>query len=110
MLDAKENLNRPPKDKTTKHVDPLLLAVRSCGVSFSIWEKKDADGKASSTFDCTSLMGSDKKQLPKYLLEMLHNRPDAVEENIRNTVIKLWTVSDNYNTCVQCLIYIMEAN
>ena len=35
--------------------------MRSCGVSFNIWKKANADGKGSGTFEFTSLLGNDKK-------------------------------------------------
>lgn len=90
--DAKDNLKKSPNQRTTKHVDALLSAVRSCGVCFSIWEKKNADGGGSGKYDCTSLMGSDKKLLLKNLSQML--LPDhVVEASICPTVIKLWSVS-----------------
>jgi hypothetical protein len=37
--------------------------VRSCGISFDVWEKRNADDKASSLYDFTSLLGNDKKKL-----------------------------------------------
>ncbi len=52
--DAKDNFNKPPKDRITSHTDALLHAIRSCGVSFSIWEKTNADGSGSGTYDFTS--------------------------------------------------------
>ena len=27
------------------HLDKLIEAINSCGVSFSVWEKRNADGK-----------------------------------------------------------------
>ena len=42
--DEKENYNKAPNQRTCKHVDALLSAVRSCGVCFSFWEKRDANG------------------------------------------------------------------
>lgn len=90
--DAKENINKPPKQRTCKHIEALLGAVRSCGVSFSIWEKKNADGKGSGTYESTSLMGSDKKLLLKLLPQKLQ-ADHVVEASIRPIVVRLWSVS-----------------
>ena len=40
-----------------------MEAINNCGVSFSIWEKRNADGKGSGAWDWTSLMGNDRKNL-----------------------------------------------
>ncbi|CAB4025093.1 Hypothetical predicted protein, partial [Paramuricea clavata] len=42
-LDGKDNHNKPPNQRMTGHIDALLCAIRSCGVSFSIWEKMNAN-------------------------------------------------------------------
>jgi len=59
--DNKENLGKPQSQKSDKHLQALLRVINSCGVSFSVWEKMNGDGKGSGLFDFTSLMGSDKK-------------------------------------------------
>ena len=69
--DKKENHNKPPCERKNLHVESLLSALNSCGVCFNIWEKKNADGKRSGTYDFTSLMGSDKKLILKNLPEKL---------------------------------------
>ena len=94
--DAKDNFNKPPKDRITSHTDALLHAIRSCGVSFSIWEKTNADGSGSGTYDFTSLMGSDKRILLQQLPQKLEINSDAIEDTIRPTVIELWHVSANF--------------
>jgi hypothetical protein len=90
-LDAKDNHNKPPNQRMTGHIDALLCAVRSCGVSFSIWEKMNANG--SGTYDFTSLMGQDKRLLLEKLAKKLEINADAVDQNIQHSVIKLWNVS-----------------
>jgi hypothetical protein len=72
-------------------MDALLCAIRSCGVSFSIWEKMNANG--SGTYDFTSLMGTDKRILHEQLGKKLEINPDAVEQSMRPSVIQLWNVS-----------------
>ena len=50
--DSRENLNKHPKDRTSTNLDNLVKTIRSCGVTFDVWEKMD---------------GSDKKLLNKKL-------------------------------------------
>ena len=87
--DKKENHNKPPCERKNLHVESLLSAINSCGVCFNIWEKKDADGKHSGTYDFTSLMGSDKKLILKNLPEKLQG---VTTEDSSATVIKIWKV------------------
>lgn len=51
------------------HVVRLTEVIRSCGVSFNIWEKTNADKKGSGLYDFTSPLGTDKKKLLKELPE-----------------------------------------
>jgi len=67
----------------------LVKAIVSCGVSFSVWEKQDADGKGSGLYDFTSLMGSDKKLLLQHLPAKLKG---VVKPDVCDTVIKIWKV------------------
>lgn len=87
--DFKENTGKPPSMKTTTHLDNLTNAIRSCGISFAVWEKTNADGKASGLFDFTSLMGSDKKILLKKLPSKLHQ---ITSPDTSDTVVQLWKV------------------
>ena len=69
-------------------MEDLLEAIRSCGLSFQVWEKTNGGG--SGMYDFTSLMGSAKKLLLKKLPDKLKGviMPDTEE-----AVIKLWKVS-----------------
>jgi hypothetical protein len=91
-LDAKENHNKASNQRTTGHMDALLCAIRSCGVSFSIWEKMNANGSGSGTYDFPSLMRSDKRKLLGQLGKKLEINPNAVEQSIRPSVCQLWNV------------------
>lgn len=64
--DFKENIVKPPTN-----------AIRTCGISFSVWEKTNADGKASGMYDFTSLMGSDKKILKSFLQNCIKSSPQT---------------------------------
>jgi hypothetical protein len=87
--DIKDNLPRAPKDRSNHHLLDLVNSVNECGVSFNVWEKKNADGKASGIYDFTSLMGSDKKLLLKHLPEKLK---DCSAPTHSDPVINIWKV------------------
>ncbi|CAB4022409.1 Hypothetical predicted protein [Paramuricea clavata] len=67
--DKEEDIDYPRGSVCGFHLQKLIETVRSCGVSFDVWEKRDADGKSSGQHDRTSLMGSDKKHLLAELLK-----------------------------------------
>jgi uncharacterized protein involved in copper resistance len=96
-----ENFNKPPCKRTNLHLDSLIAAINSCGVSFKVWEKKNANGGASGTYDFTSLMGTDKKLLLKNLPEKLDG---VVKADSSETVINLWKVS-YWFTCT-CMLHV----
>ena len=37
------------------HLRNLTQVINSCGVTFSVWEKKDGDGKRTGKMDWTSM-------------------------------------------------------
>ena len=85
--DKKENFNKRKADQKDNHVKTLQSTIRSCGISFDIWEKTNADGKSSGQYDFTSLLGSDKKKL----LSDLPQKLDAcTHKNTCQTVIQIW--------------------
>ena len=83
----KNDLNKKRGEKKGVYRERLQAAVRSCGVSFDIWEKTNADGKGSGTYDFTSLLGNDKKQL---LRELPGKILSVVQTSTSNTVKKIW--------------------
>ena len=87
--DKADNHQKRPCERTSMHLDSLLSAINSCGVSFKVWEKKNSDGSGSGRYECTSLMGDDKKQLLKKLLDKLNG---VIKADTSATVIKLWKV------------------
>lgn len=46
-----------------QHLQEAVQTINKCGITFHVWEKKNADGKGSGTHDWTSLMGNEKKLL-----------------------------------------------
>lgn len=88
--DDKESARAHTGKKTIHlHVDKLTQAINSCGVSFSVWEKRNADGKGSGTWDWTSLMGDDRKTLLKVLPCKLE---PLLQQDTAKTVVELWKV------------------
>lgn len=63
--------------------------INSLGITFLVWEKNNADGKGSGTYDWTSLIGSDKKKLLHLLPTQLESR-DILFPEANETVIKIW--------------------
>lgn len=87
--DRKDNLGKPPVQWKNKHQEDLIKVIKSCGITFNVWEKQDADGKSSGLHDFTSLMGSDKKLLLKRLPDKLHG---IIRPETSDTVVQLWKV------------------
>ncbi|XP_022808035.1 uncharacterized protein LOC111345047 [Stylophora pistillata] len=87
--DEKDNFLSEKKSTSSeqKHLDNLIQGIRSCGVSFSVWEKRNADGKGSGTWDWTSLMGDDRKILLK---ELPGKMESLIQQDTARTVVELW--------------------
>ena len=92
--DKKDNFNKPPSQRSNRHVEDLVATFNSCGICFNVWEKPNADGKGSGIMDFTSLMGKDKKLLLQKLPDKLHG---IIQTEGSNTIIKLWKVTYSYN-------------
>ena len=75
------------------HLENLVKAICSCGVSFSVWEKQNADGKGSGLHNFTSLMGPAKKILLEKLPPKLHG---ILSSEASDTIIKIWKVQYIY--------------
>ena len=63
-------------------------------MSFSVWEKRNADGKGSGTWDWTSLMGDDRKILLRELPEKME---PLIQQDTAKTVVELWKVLSMVN-------------
>ena len=102
--DSDTDISKGRGEKKGVYLDTLVNTIKGIGISFSIWEKKNADGKGSGSYDWTSLIGSDKKKLMELLPAQLEEK-DIVFPETKDTVIQLWsdfhdlykTISD-YNT------------
>lgn len=85
--DEEDEMNRKRGEPQGLHLKKLIQVIKSCGVSFDVWEQRNADGKASGKYDCTSLLGPDKKIL-------LNTLPDKLKSSLQpeasDAVIKIW--------------------
>ena len=77
-----ENLNKPPREKASIHLQEFLSTVHSLGVSFSIYH--------TDKWEWTSLMGGEKRLLLRKLPEQFHK---LLPENKVEATKNLWTVS-----------------
>ena len=62
--DKDDDLDHKKGAATGLHLKSLIRVIKSCGVSFDVWEQRNADGKGSGKHDWTSLLGKDKKSIP----------------------------------------------
>ena len=85
--DNNEDIRKKRKEERGKHLNNLVTTIRSCGVSFNIWQKKNADEKTSGKYEWTSLLGNDKKSLLRVLPGKLRM---ALQDESCDTVIKIW--------------------
>ena len=78
--------------ETTHHIQELETAIRSCGVSFHIWQKREPTGKPiPGSYDWTALTGTHKLKVLQRLPEMMNKiLPDAV----CGRIVHLWNVSE----------------
>ena len=71
-------------------MEAFVTTVRECGISFNVWEKREADRKPTGKYEWTSLMGKDKKKFLAALPSKLHL---VLPADITDTVVQLWRVS-----------------
>ena len=62
--DKDDDLDHKNGAATGLYLKSLIRVIKSCGVSFDVWEQRNADGKGSRKHDWTSLLGKDKKGIP----------------------------------------------
>lgn len=74
------------------HIKQLVSLINKCGVTFTTWEKRNADCKGSGTWDWTSVMGDDRKNMLQELPEKLANSADCIQKNTQHSVVLLWKV------------------
>ena len=100
-LDDKDDFFKKKGEPKGTHLRKLTQLINSCGVTFSVWEKKDGDGKGMGKIDWTSLMGDEKKKLLRTLTTKLRESNDVIHADSKDTVVKLWLVR-KINLIVKC--------
>ena len=87
--DAKDNHDKAPSARKDTHLRKLVEGINSCGVSFSVWEKRNADGKGSGVHDWTSMVGNEKKKVLSNLPEKF---PQILDPQHCETICQIWKV------------------
>ena len=86
--DGKADMNN--KEEKGLYVKKLVKEINNAGITFNVWEEKNADGNGSGLYDWTSLLGSHKKKLINKLPRQLQCS-DVLFPETKVTVIELWT-------------------
>lgn len=60
--DSNADVAKGRGEKKCLYLETLINTIKNIGTPFSIWEKKNTDGKGSGSYECNSLIGSDKKK------------------------------------------------
>lgn len=85
--DKDDDLNRKKEEPQGLHLKKLIQVIRSCGISFDVWEQRNADGKASGKYDWTSLLGTDKRIMLEALPDKLKS---CLHPQTSDAVVKVW--------------------
>ena len=64
-------------------------ATNNGGVSFSVWEKRDADGKASGLPDWTCIVGNENIRV---LTSIPKKFPQILYQQYCDTIVQIWKV------------------
>jgi hypothetical protein len=100
--DKKEDLGKKISDDSRSvHLRNFIKTVWSCGVSFHVWEKNNADGKGSGSYDFTSLLWNDRKKLLQELPPKLTS--EVIHENTSESVASLWENFRKLYGTITCL-------
>ena len=99
--DSRDHASREHRGEEPNNLRQLEQAIRSCGVSFQIWQKREPTGKPiSGSYDWTALTGKHKLQVLKMLPEKMSTlMPDSISPRVAAP----WRVSMH-----TCIIYYFE--
>ena len=91
--DSRDHTSREHQGVEANNLRQLEQAIRSCGVSFKIWQKREPTGKPiPGSYDWTALTGKHKLQV----LKMLPERMNALlPESVSPKLTALWKVCVN---------------
>ncbi|XP_078364307.1 uncharacterized protein LOC144648697 isoform X1 [Oculina patagonica] len=90
--DKKYNLNKAPSARKYTNMQKTIEAINNCGVSLSVWDKRNADGTPSGLYDWTSMVGNEKKKVLRSLPEKF---PQILDPEHCNTISKILKGFDN---------------
>ena len=98
--DSRDHASREHQGEEANHLRQLEQAIRSCGVSFQIWQKQEPTGKPiPGSYEWTALTGKHKLQVLKMLPEKMST---LLEESISPRVAALLKVCVNIHNYVIC--------
>ena len=96
--DAVQDFDKPRGQPKGIYPNKLLKVIDGQGISFSIWNKRNADGSESQIKEFTSLLGTQKKKLlnnlPSKLDEFLYPDTSATVNKIWDDFGNLYNISD----------------
>jgi len=96
--DSRDHASREHQGEEANHPRQLEQAIRSCGVSFQIWQKQEPTGKPiPGSYEWTALTGKHKLQVLKMLPEKMST---LLEESISPRVAALLKVCVNIHNYV----------
>ena len=102
--DRVSNLGKP-SSKNNEHLQNVVDYINKCGVSFSVWEKRNPDGKTSGVHGWTSMVGNEKKKV-------LQNLPDMFSQFLPpeycETTTRLWKVMVYIKALKPMYMYLMK--
>ena len=82
-----------------------MEAINNCGVSFSVWEKRNENGKTSGLHDWTSMVGNEKK---KVLSNLPKEFPNILQREHCDTISQIWKVEFKFLVINYCSSHSLE--
>ena len=88
---SRDHEEQQRRGEASNHIRQLELAVQSCKVTFTIWQRVDGDGRPQpGKYDCTSLNGTDRLRV----LRTLPAKFDTIlPSDLAVPMAQLWNVS-----------------
>ncbi|KAJ7327833.1 hypothetical protein OS493_026112 [Desmophyllum pertusum] len=86
--DAVEDFEKSRGQPKGVYLNRLVKEINGLGISFSVWNKRNADGSESQVKEFTSLLGFQKKKLLYGFPSKLH---ECIYPDTCATVKKIWT-------------------
>ena len=91
-LDDKMGFSKRKGEPKGVNLRNLSQLINSCGITFSVWEKGNEDGKGTGKMDWTYLMGDKKKLLPTLSDKLESSTEEVIHQDTAETVVKIWKV------------------